>query len=139
MNSGGQVPMPSPPSFSWPGRPSPKTNSRRTKGRCNSEAQKPGFQSTMEVSMDDQSNFSGRGEYEIKVKGHLNERLSYWFEDLTITTGYGKDGTPITTFSGPIVDQAALHGVLARIRDMNLPLISVNQVGSGAEDESQAK
>ena len=89
--------------------------------------------------MDDQSNFSGRGEYEIKVKGHLDERLSYWFEDLTITTGFNQDGTPITTFSGPIVDQAALHGVLARIRDMNLPLISVNQVGSGAEGESQAK
>ena len=77
-----------------------------------------------------QSNYSGRGQYEIKVKGHLDEQWSSWFEDLTITTGFGEDGMPITTFSGPIVDQAALHGVLARIRDINMPLISVNQVES---------
>ena len=42
-----------------------------------------------------------------------------------MTTGLGEDGTPITTFKGELVDQAALHGVLAKIRDMNLPLISV--------------
>lgn len=77
-----------------------------------------------------QSNYSGRGQYEIKVKGHLDEQWSPWFEDLTITTGFGEDGMPITTFAGPIVDQAALHGVLARIRDINMPLISVNQVES---------
>ncbi len=68
----------------------------------------------------------GPSEYEFKVKGHLDERWSPWFEDLTISTGFDEDGAPITTFSGPIIDQAALHGVLGRIRDMNLPLISVN-------------
>jgi hypothetical protein len=55
-----------------------------------------------------------------------------------------KDGTPVTTSTGPIVDQAALHGVLARIRDMNLPLIlrlrsvqvSVNQVELSSKDGS---
>ena len=85
-----------------------------------------------------QPDFSGRGEYEIKVKGHLDEERSYWFEGLTITTGFSQDGIPVTTFTGPMVDQAALHGVLARIRDMNLPLISVNQVESdkSAEDRS---
>jgi len=82
--------------------------------------------------------FSGRGEYEIKVRGHLDEEWSYWFEGLTITTGFDEKGRPITTFAGPIVDQAALH-LLAKIRDMNLPLISVNQVGTAAEDESQAE
>ena len=74
------------------------------------------------------SNFSGRGEYEIKVRGHLDEEWGYWFEGLTITAGYAKDGTPTTTFTGELVDQAALHGLLAKIRDMNLPLISVTPV-----------
>ena len=75
-----------------------------------------------------QANCSGTGEYVIKVKGHLDEGKSYWFEGLTMTTGFDEDGRPITTFSGPLADQAALHGVLAKIRDMNLPLISVKQV-----------
>ena len=81
-----------------------------------------------------QIHFSGRGEYEIKVKGHLDERKSYWFEDLTITTGFSEHGTPITTLAGSLVDQAALHGLLAKIRDMNLPLISVNPVEADSSD-----
>ena len=81
-------------------------------------------------------NFSGRGEYEIKVKGHLDEQWSSWFEDLTITTGFGPNGTPITTFTGPMADQAALHGVLARIRDINMPLISVTPIESKSPDKS---
>jgi len=83
-----------------------------------------------------QSNFSGRGEYEIKVKGHLDEEWSAWFEDLTITTGFSKNGTPITTFTGRLVDQAALHGVLAKIRDINMPLISVTPIELTSKDES---
>ena len=69
--------------------------------------------------------FSGQTRYEIVVKGHLDEKLSYWFEDLSINTGYSEGGTPITTLAGRFVDQAALHGVLDTIRDINLPLISV--------------
>ena len=83
-----------------------------------------------------QLSLSGRGEYEIKVKGHLDEQWSSWFEDLTITTGFSEDGTPITTFTGPLVDQAALHGVLARIRDIHMPLISVTQIELNLKDES---
>ena len=79
---------------------------------------------------------SGRGEYEIKVRGHLDEEWSYWFEGLTITTGFDEKGRPITAFAGPIVDQAALHGLLAKIRDMNLPLVSVTQVESNSQDEA---
>jgi hypothetical protein len=86
-----------------------------------------------------QQKHSGRGEYEIIVRGHLDEERSYWFEGLTIITGISDDGTPITTFTGHLVDQAALHGVLARIRDMNLPLISVTQVEVNSKDESQAE
>ena len=83
------------------------------------------------------SSFAGQGFYEIVAKGHLDEQWSPWFEDLTITTGLLEDGTPVTTFAGPIVDQAALHGVLGKIRDINMPLISVNQVQRGpvAEEE----
>ncbi len=80
--------------------------------------------------------FSGRGEYEIVVKGHLDEQWSDWFEGLAITTSSGEDGTPITTFTGPVADQAALHGVLGRIRDINMPLISVTPVESNSRDEA---
>jgi hypothetical protein len=61
-----------------------------------------------------QADYPQPGEYVIKVKGHLDERKSYWFEGLTMTTGFD-DGRPITTFSSPLADQAALHGVLAKI------------------------
>jgi hypothetical protein len=81
-----------------------------------------------------QANWSGNGDYVIRVKGHLDEGKTYWFEGLTMATGFDEDGRPITTFSGPLADQAALHGVLAKIRDMNLPLISVNQVELDTKD-----
>lgn len=74
-----------------------------------------------------QANYSGSGAYVIKVKGHLDERSRYWFEGLNMETGFDDEERPITTFSGLLADQAALHGVLAKIRDMNLPLISVSQ------------
>ena len=86
-----------------------------------------------------QGDFNGPGEYVIKVKGHIDERKSYWFEGLTMTTGFDEDDRPITTFSGPLADQAALHGVLAKIRDMNLPLISVSQVKAGSQNEAQSR
>ena len=90
-----------------------------------------------------QPKYSGQRQYEIVVKGHLDEERGYWFEGLAMTTGHSEDGTPITTFKGELVDQAALHGVLAKIRDMNLPLISVcgtddaTQVESNPEHDSQ--
>ena len=85
------------------------------------------------------SGFSGQGEYEIVVKGHLDEQLSYWFEDLTMSTGFSEDGTPVTTLVGRFVDQAALHGVLASIRDMNLPLISVCPVNAATPIEPNSQ
>ena len=62
--------------------------------------------------------------YEIKIQGHLDIKWSEWFYDLTIT--HERDGA--TTLSGPLPDQVVLHSVLDRIRDMNLQLISVNQI-----------
>jgi hypothetical protein len=62
--------------------------------------------------------------YEIRVIGHLDPRWSAWFDGLTLSLK--DDGT--TAISGPIVDQAALHGVLRRVRDVGLSLVSITQV-----------
>jgi hypothetical protein len=59
--------------------------------------------------------------YEIKIKGHLDQRWSEWFADLKLTP---LDGD-VTLLAGPLPDQPALHGLLERIRDLNLTLISV--------------
>ena len=64
------------------------------------------------------------GHYVIRVKGHIASRWADWFEGLTLTHTASGD----TILSGPIEDQAALHGVLAKVRDLNLPLIAVNRV-----------
>jgi hypothetical protein len=62
--------------------------------------------------------------YEIRIVGHLDRKWSEWLYDLTIT--HESDGT--TSLSGPLPDQTVLHSVLARIRDMNVPLISVTPI-----------
>jgi hypothetical protein len=72
----------------------------------------------------------GPGLYEIRLKGHLNNRWAEWFEGLTIT----REDSGETLLAGLVVDQAALHGLLRRVRDLGLPLLSVIQV-----DAKQAK
>jgi hypothetical protein len=67
------------------------------------------------------------GRYEIRVKGHLDATWSAWFDGMTLTND--SDGT--TSIQGPVLDQAALHGVLHRLRDTGLPLISVRQLDPG--------
>lgn len=67
--------------------------------------------------------------YEIKIQGHLDSEWSEWFYGMTIT--HEQDGT--TTLCGPLPDQTVLHSVLDRLRDMNLPLLSVNQIESGEQ------
>lgn len=64
--------------------------------------------------------------YQIKLKGHLNESWVDWFDGLTFS--HESDGT--TVLIGEIVDQAALHGLLKKVRDLGLPLISVNRLES---------
>ena len=64
------------------------------------------------------------GLYEIRLKGQLNERWADWFEGLTITLEEGGD----TLLSGPVIDQAALHGLLKKVRDLGMTLLSVNFV-----------
>ena len=64
------------------------------------------------------------GLYEIRVKGHLDEKWAAWFEGMTITLQDNGD----TLLTGPLVDQAALHGLLKKVRDLGVPLISINQI-----------
>ena len=64
------------------------------------------------------------GRYEIRIKGHLDDRWADWFEGLTLTL----EDNGETLLTGPVVDQAALHGLLRKVRDLGLPLVSVIQV-----------
>ncbi len=61
--------------------------------------------------------------YEIRIKGHLNGERLRWFEELTVSALPNGE----TVLSGPLADQAALHGLLNRIRDLGAPLLSVNR------------
>ena len=81
--------------------------------------------------------------YQIRIKGHLGRQWTDWFEGLTITLE--EDGDTLLT--GPVVDQAALHGLLKKVRDLGMPLVSVSPVepgpsttlGTGQADVSDVK
>ena len=75
------------------------------------------------------------GLYEIRLKGHLNDRWADWFEGLTITLE--EDGDTLLT--GPVIDQAALHGLLKKVRDLGMPLVSVNFVNPGQAETQEVK
>ncbi|MCP4541043.1 MAG: hypothetical protein GY832_28235 [Chloroflexi bacterium] len=68
--------------------------------------------------------------YQIEIVGHLNAQKATWFEGLTLDNEYGEDGTPVTVITGEVLDQAVLHGLLTRIRDLGLPLLSVVRIES---------
>lgn len=70
--------------------------------------------------------------YQIRIKGHLNPNWLDWFEGLAITLE--DDGNTLLT--GLVVDQAALHGLLKKVRDMGMSLLSVNSVDSSPQDTS---
>jgi len=65
--------------------------------------------------------------YQIRVKGHLGSQWTDWFEGLTITLEDNGD----TLLTGPVIDQAALLGLLKKVRDLGMPLLSVNRIESG--------
>ena len=68
--------------------------------------------------------------YQIRIKGHLGHQWTDWFEGLTITL----EDNGETLLTGPVVDQAALHGLLKKVRDLGMPLLSVNCVEPGQAD-----
>ena len=75
------------------------------------------------------------GVYAIRLKGHLEARWVDWADDLSIT--HAADGT--TTLTGPVIDQAALYGLLRKLRDLGLPLIAINRVGPNQANEPDDK
>lgn len=72
--------------------------------------------------------------YQIRIRGQLGPQWTDWFEGLTITLE--EDGDTLLT--GPVIDQAALHGLLRKVRDLGLPLVSVSPIGRGQADQSEA-
>jgi hypothetical protein len=77
--------------------------------------------------MSDGRRLGGRGAYEIRVGGNLEPRWSDWFDGLSIIPV----GDEETLLTGNVVDQAALHGVLHKIRDLGLPLLAVRRLEDG--------
>jgi hypothetical protein len=73
--------------------------------------------------------------YQIRIEGHLSRQWTDWFEGLTITLE--EDGDTLLT--GPVIDQAALHGLLKKVRDLGMPLISVNRVNPDQADAPDVK
>jgi hypothetical protein len=81
----------------------------------------------MHPELDPHADSSQPTVYQIRITGQLGSRWADWFEGLTITL----DGSD-TLITGPVVDQAALQGLLKRVRDLGMPLVSVNPVESGS-------
>ena len=73
--------------------------------------------------------------YQIRIKGHLGHQWTDWFGGLIITLEDDGD----TLLTGPVVDQAALHGLLKKVRDLGMPLVSVNPIEPGQSDVSEVK
>ena len=80
--------------------------------------------SATDASMEDHDE---PGLYEIRIEGHLDDRWGIWFGDLILTREANGD----TLLTGQVVDQAALHGLLRKVRDLGMPLISVTRVRPG--------
>jgi len=84
----------------------------------------------MSIELEPKTNSDQPVVYQIRIKGHLSCEWTDWFEGLTITLE--EDGN--TLLSGPVIDQAALHGLLKKVRDLGLPLVSVCPIEPGQVD-----
>jgi len=73
--------------------------------------------------------------YQIRLKGHLSRQRMDWFEGLVITLEDNGD----TLLTGTVIDQAALHGILKKVRDLGMPLLSLNSVDPSSNDASDRK
>ena len=82
----------------------------------------------MSNELEPKTNASQPVVYQIRIKGHLGSQWTDWFEGLTITLE--EDGNTLLT--GPVIDQAALHGLLKKVRDLGMPLVSVSPLEPGS-------
>jgi len=73
--------------------------------------------------------------YQIRLEGHLGRQWTEWFDGLAITLHRNGD----TLLTGPVVDQAALHGLLKKVRDLGVPLVSLNRVEPGPAEAIETK
>jgi hypothetical protein len=81
---------------------------------------------------DDRSGSAGPAVYEIRIAGELDPTWAAWFDGLAVTR---VDGDSLLT--GPVRDQAALHGVLRRLRDLGLPLVSITPLERGQQEDRE--
>ena len=72
--------------------------------------------------------------YQIRLQGHLDVQWADWFEGLTVTLAANGE----TLLTGPLVDQAALYGLLKKVRDLGMPLLAVNRINPGQLDRPDA-
>ena len=75
------------------------------------------------------------GHYQIRIKGHIDDQWADWFGGLTVTLNEGGD----TLLTGPVIDQAALYGLLKKVRDLGMPLLSVNPIKPDEADAPNVK
>jgi hypothetical protein len=73
--------------------------------------------------------------YEIRVEGELDQDWQQWLDGLDVAPSHGSDRAPVTTLTGPVADQAALRGMLCKLWDLNLTLVSVHRVEAGRKEE----
>ena len=89
----------------------------------------------MSNKLNPKTNLSHLMVYQIRIEGHLGRQWTDWFGGLIITLKDNGD----TLVTGPVADQAALHGLLRKVRDLGMPLLSVIRVGPGQADASDVK
>ena len=89
----------------------------------------------MSSKLNSESNLRAPIDYRIRIKGHLGDQWTDWFEGLAITLEENGE----TLITGPVVDQAALHGLLRKVRDLGMPLLAVNHVESDQADAPDVK
>jgi hypothetical protein len=80
---------------------------------------------------------SAAAAYRILVQGRIDERWSEWFNDLVLLPGVDADGKSVTTLSGTLPDQAALRGLVNKLWDLNLTLVSLTRLRAELEDEGK--
>ncbi len=86
--------------------------------------------------MDEKQNANKQNVYQVKVQGMIDESWSSWFCGMTVSVEDDGQGVVTTTLTGPVPDQPALLGILTRIGDLNLTLISVSRIGKHGKEEA---